>query len=91
MGSVSARKLSHVLDNVWTSLAIEVLSASFGLDQRTPLRPARAVDGCLNVVRGVVAPMQGDRPLHRDIDAVLGLLRCGMLTHSAEKVVGALL
>ena len=40
MGSVSATKLGQVVANVTTSLAIEILTASAGLDQRRPLSRA---------------------------------------------------
>src|SRR5262249_25860073 len=37
MGSVSARKLGQIVANVATSLAIEILTAAAGLDERRPL------------------------------------------------------
>jgi histidine ammonia-lyase len=91
MGSVSARKLVRVVENVWASLAIEVLSASFGIDQRRPLRPARAVEACCRLVRSVVPPLDGDRPLFRDIEAVRKLMTSAALIEAAEGVTGPLL
>ena len=88
MGSVSARKLLTIIDNVWYSLAIEVLSAAFGLDQRLPLRPADGVRAAYDCVRLVVAPMDGDRPLHKDIHAVVRLMRSGELRRAVEAAVG---
>ncbi|MCU0691417.1 MAG: histidine ammonia-lyase [Polyangiaceae bacterium] len=63
MGSVSARKLVQVVDNVWTSLAIEILCAAFGLDQRLPLHPGAGVRAAHDAVRSVVEPLRADRPL----------------------------
>ena len=43
MGSVSARKLQQIIINVRHSLAIEILTAAAGLDQRAPLAPSKGV------------------------------------------------
>lgn len=90
MGSVSARKLVRVIDNVWRSLAIEILCASFGIDQRSPLAPARGVEACMKAVREVVPPFAGDRALHEDIEAVHALMRSGALVEAAGQAAGEL-
>jgi len=90
MGSVSAKKLREVVTNVRTCLAIEIMTAAAGLDQRAPLKPSRGVQAALETVRARVAPMVGDRPLYLDIDAVDGLLRSHALVASVEKAVGQL-
>jgi histidine ammonia-lyase len=90
MGSVSAKKLRDVVKNVRMCLAIEVMTAAAGLDQRKPLRPARGVEAALAKVREKVAPMTGDRPLYSDIDAVATLLATNELTAAATKVIGPL-
>jgi histidine ammonia-lyase len=90
MGSVSAKKLREVVKNVRTCLAIEVMTAGAGLDQRSPLRPSRGVEAALVKVRERVAPMTGDRPLYRDIENVIGLLESNELARAVESVIGAL-
>lgn len=90
MGSVSAKKLRDVVKNVRACLAIEVMTAAAGLDQRKPLRPARGVEAALAKVREKVAPMTGDRPLYGDIEAVTQLLATNELTAAATKLVGPL-
>ena len=90
MGSVSAKKLRDVVHNVRQCLAIEVMTAAAGLDQRQPLRPAKGVEAALAKVREKVAPMTGDRPLYGDIAAVAQLLATNELTNAATKVVGSL-
>jgi histidine ammonia-lyase len=90
MGSVSAKKLRDVVANVRSCLAIEVMTAAAGLDQRKPLRPSRGVEAALAKVRERVAPMTGDRPLYADIEAVTGLLASGELTCAVERTVGEL-
>jgi histidine ammonia-lyase len=88
MGSVSAKKLREVVRNVRTCLAIELMTAAAGLDQRAPLRPSRAVAAALAKIREGVAPMTGDRPLYADIENVCGLVESGELTRAVESVVG---
>lgn len=90
MGSVSAKKLREVVTNVRACIAIEIMTAAAGLDQRAPLRPSRGVATALSTVRARVAPMDGDRPLYRDIEAVTELVRSNELVLRVEKTVGAL-
>jgi histidine ammonia-lyase len=86
----SARKLEQVVANTKNALAIEVMTAAAGLDQRAPLRPSRGVARALAVVRGKVEPMTFDRPLYRDIEAVNALIGSGTLISEVEASVGAL-
>ncbi len=90
MGSVSAKKLLTVVTNVRACLAIEIMTAAAGLDQRAPLRPSAGVRAALDVVRERVAPMTGDRPLYVDIASVDALIATGALVARVEKVLGPL-
>jgi histidine ammonia-lyase len=90
MGSVSARKLGVIATNVKTSLAIEILTACAGLDQRRPLEPSRGVRAAYRTVRSRVPEADGDRPLYRDIAAVSRLIENGELTRFVEKEIGTL-
>jgi histidine ammonia-lyase len=91
MGSIGARKLMQVIDNVEASLAIELLTAAQGVDQRRPLRPSRGVAAAHAAVRRVAEELTEDRALYRDIAAVRGLLREGELLREVEAAVGELL
>jgi histidine ammonia-lyase len=90
MGSVSARKLRQIVTNVKHSLAIEIMTAAAGIDQRKPLRPSRGVEAAQATVRAKVAPMTEDRPLYRDIEAVAELVESGALVGAVETVTGRL-
>jgi histidine ammonia-lyase len=90
MGSVSAKKLDQVVANTRNALAIELMTAAAGVDQRAPLRPSAGVLAALATVRERVAPMTEDRPLYRDIEAVAALLLSGALVRSVEGRVGRL-
>jgi histidine ammonia-lyase len=91
MGSVSARKLQQIVGNVRHSLAIEILTAAAGLDQRAPLVPSRGVAAAYAAVRELVAPLTEDRPLYGDIAAVAALISGGAFLAAVERDVGALL
>ncbi|HEY4015960.1 MAG TPA: histidine ammonia-lyase [Polyangiaceae bacterium] len=90
MGSVSARKLQQIVKNVRHALAIEILTAAAGLDQRAPLRPSRGVSAVHGAVRSGVAPLTEDRPLYRDIARVAESIENGAFLAAAEQAVGAL-
>jgi len=90
MGSVSAKKLRDVVANSRNAIAIEIMTAAAGLDQRKPLRPSRGVEAALVAVRELVAPMTEDRPLYRDIEAVAALIASGRLVAAVEGAVGPL-
>src|SRR5208337_2590794 len=67
MGSISAKKLAQVVVNVRHSLAIEIMTAAAGIDQRAPLHPSSGVASAHAAVRRQVAPLTEDRPLYKDI------------------------
>jgi histidine ammonia-lyase len=90
MGSVSARKLQQIVVNVRNALAIEILTAAAGLDQRAPLAPSRGVAAAHARVRAGVAPLTEDRPLYGDIAAIASMIESGELVTAAEARVGAL-
>jgi histidine ammonia-lyase len=90
MGSVSARKLQQVVVNTRTALAIEVLTAAAGLDQRAPLAPSAGVAAAHAAVRQFVPPLHEDRPLYLDIHRVSELIAAGRFVQSAENRIGAL-
>jgi histidine ammonia-lyase len=90
MGSVSARKLQTVVANARSALAIEVMTAAAGLDQRAPLSPSAGVGAAHAAVRAVVAPFVEDRPLYVDIARISELVVRGVLVQSAENRVGKL-
>ncbi|XXZ10166.1 histidine ammonia-lyase [Sorangium sp. So ce315] len=90
MGSISARKLAQVIENVRSSLAIELITAAQGVDQRRPLRPSAGVAAAHTAIRRVVPELAEDRPLYRDIAAAAELIRSGTLIAAVEEAVGAL-
>jgi histidine ammonia-lyase len=87
MGAHGAWKLGRVVENVRRVLAIEALCAARGLDLRAPLEPGPGIAAAHRLIRTVVPPPKGDRPLYRDIAAIEGLCASG---HLAQTVAAAL-
>lgn len=96
MGSVAANKLWRVIQNAETVLAIELMCACQALDfarvWSTPTRLAagHGTEAAYRAVRRVVPPLERDRVLHGDIQAVLGLMQSDSFLSSIERVIGPL-
>ncbi|HZO14706.1 MAG TPA: histidine ammonia-lyase [Polyangiaceae bacterium] len=90
MGSISARKLAQVVDNVSYCLAIELMAAVQGVDQRAPLQPSRGVAAACGAVRARVPTLTGDRPLYRDFASVRELIESRELIAIVEEAIGPL-
>jgi histidine ammonia-lyase len=90
MGSVAARKLQQVVANVRNALAIEIMTAAAGLDQRAPLAPSHGVAAAHRCVRARLAPLTADRPLYRDIASVAESLAAGELLAETQAAIGTL-
>jgi len=79
MGMAAALKARQVVENVRTCLAIELLVAAQAIDLRAPLRPAAKIGEAHRRIRAVAPKLEGDRELHRDIEAVCRLVDAGAL------------
>jgi histidine ammonia-lyase len=90
MGSVSAKKLKQVVENVAACLAIELIVGAAGVDQRAPLKPARGVIAAHQTLREHVLPLEDDRPLYLDIEAARRLIDDGSILAAAVHGVGTL-
>jgi histidine ammonia-lyase len=77
MGMMAALKLRQIVQNAEYALAIELMTATQGLEYRLPLKPAREVGRAAAVVREVVAPLKEDRVLAGDIERLAGKIRGG--------------
>jgi histidine ammonia-lyase len=90
MGSVSAKKLLDVVANVRNALAIEIVTAAAGIDQRAPLVPSRGVAAAHAAVRSAVPKLVEDRPLYGDIAKIAQMIDGGALVGRVAGAVGAL-
>ena len=79
MGSISARKLRDVVTNTKNALAIEFMTAAAGIDFRRPLRSSAKIEAAMTCIRQVVPKVDGDRPWHKDIQAIAALIDADVL------------
>lgn len=74
MGMVAARQTAQVLDNVARIVAIELLAAAQALELRGLADAAPGMRTVHAAVRGVSAPLDDDRPLADDVEALVALV-----------------
>jgi histidine ammonia-lyase len=90
MGTTSARQAAMILDNARWVLAVELLCAAQALEFHHPLEPGPGVKAALQAVRRVVPPLEDDRLIRHDLNAVHDLIQSGTLRSDVEAVVGVL-
>jgi histidine ammonia-lyase len=90
MGWSAARKLRRSLDGLTRVLAIELLTATRGIQLRAPLRPGPATAAVLARLANEIPPPGPDRFVSPDIEAVVDLVRRGDLVRVVEEEVGPL-
>ncbi len=84
MGSIGARKLLRVIDNVERILAVELLAAAQALDFRRPLRSSPALEAVHGLLREHVDHATADRVFAEDLEETLALVRSTRLLAAAE-------
>ncbi|TMI68485.1 MAG: histidine ammonia-lyase [Bacteroidetes bacterium] len=75
MGSISARKLNKVLDNLEYILAIELMSACQAIEFRRPLKSSEILEFAHQYVRQFVSFAVEDRIFADDINKVAGMIQ----------------
>lgn len=83
MGSISARKLQRILDNLERILAVEFTCAAQGMDFRRPLRSAKVLESVHARIRGVIAHADHDRVFADDLARAETMVRDGFLLATA--------
>ncbi len=103
MAPIAARKARIILENVQKIVAIELMYAAQALDLRLKKKGQRMSDhsedeklfgaGTLTAyrkLREVVPFLDNDRPIYRDIDIILELIKSGKLLEAVEREIGLL-
>lgn len=88
MGSIGARKLHKVIDNLEYILAIELLYAAQAIDLRRPLRSSEVLEACHELVRETVPFAAEDRIFAYDIERLHGLISSGRLVQRVNQAAG---
>ena len=75
MGMTAALKFRSIVDSLETVLAGEILAACQAMEFRKPLEPGEGTRRAYESVREVVAPLDRDREITPDLNAIRGLIR----------------
>lgn len=89
MGGFAARKAVKVVEHVETVVAIELLAACQGIDFHRPLRTTEPLEAVHALVRSVVPHYDKDRFMAPDIEAVVQLLRGGLVWDAVRRYLPA--
>lgn len=87
MGSIAARKCFSILKNVQKVIAIEILTASQGIEFLKPLNCGNGTSAAYNEVRKHIKALKKDRLLHTDIMKAIDLLENDVVLNAVEKKV----
>lgn len=90
MGTIAARKLKLIVENVAQILAMEMLSSMQALSLLKPLRPAAAVLSAYEFLERDIPISQKDRVFSRDIGKIKSHLDSGALLERVQKTIGEL-
>jgi histidine ammonia-lyase len=74
MGMGAARRIAPMLENLCNILAIELLAACQGIDLLAPLRTGPEAQKAYDLIRKQSRPVDSDRSLAPDIEAVARLI-----------------
>jgi histidine ammonia-lyase len=77
MGMTAALKLREIVQNAERVLAIELMTATEGLDYRRPLRSSARIEVAREAVRSIVPRVMEDRSLSGDIEGLAAAIRGG--------------
>ena len=91
MGSISALKLTRVLDNVARVVAVELLCGAQALDFHKPLTPGKGTAAAYQAVRAAVPYVTRDTSLTPYVAALESRANSGEILAAVENAVGALL
>ncbi|HTL06722.1 MAG TPA: histidine ammonia-lyase [Chitinophagaceae bacterium] len=89
MGSISARKINQVLDNLEYILAIELLSACQAIEFRAPLKSSHLLEFAHDYVRRFVGFAAEDRIFSADINQVAGIIKDFSLVKEVDAFAAA--
>lgn len=89
MGSISARKINKVLDNLEFILAIELLSACQAIEFRRPLKSSSLLEYAHDYVREFVSFASEDRIFADDVNKVAGLIKDFSFVEEVNRFAGS--
>jgi histidine ammonia-lyase len=91
MGSISALKLTRVLDNVARVVAVELLCGAQAIDFHRPLTPGRGTTSAYQAARAAVPFIEEDASLTPHIAALETRANSGEILAAVERAIGPLI
>jgi histidine ammonia-lyase len=89
MGFTAGRKVRRSVECLEYVLALELLCAGQALEFLKPLQPGRGVKRAYELLRSHVAPLDGDRVLTGDIEALRSQVKAGVFGLIASEGAGS--
>jgi histidine ammonia-lyase len=86
MAAHAARRLSRMVANAESIVAIELLAAAQGCHFHEPLKSSRALENVRTVIRARIEFMAVDRYIHPDLQAAAELVRDGRIVDAVRGV-----
>ncbi len=90
MGTIAARKARDIYNNVSNVIAIEILSATQGIDFKDPAKLGKGTKAAYALVRTQVDKLVDDRPMYTDINRVAELVKSHAIVKAVEEAVGVI-
>ncbi|WP_119944318.1 aromatic amino acid ammonia-lyase [Neorhizobium sp. NCHU2750] len=87
MGVSAAMQALAAADNLADIISIELICAAQALDFQLPLRPGKGTAAAYDLIRGVVANRDSDRPMYPELQAIRDLIDNGSLGASVEQAI----
>ncbi len=83
MGSISARKLIKILDNLENILAVELVCAAQAFDFRKPLKSSKIIEKCHDKIREHIDHADEDRIFSNDISVARDIIKNKILPETS--------
>lgn len=90
MGTIAARKGTQILRNAQNVVAMELLSATQGLDLLSPLKTSKPLEAIKGYIREEVPYAEKDRVFSYDINCIYNMIQSRKLVTFIEDQVGSL-
>ena len=89
MGMTTAQKVRKILENCYGVLGIEMMAAAQALDLRGG-KMAKGTKAAHNVIRKYIKRLEEDRPLYKDNNEMVRILKSGEIIDAVENEIGKL-
>ncbi len=87
MGSIGARKLHQVIENVEKILGIELFCAAQAMDYHAPLKSGKVLEAVHRFVRSKVDHIEEDQIMHDMMQVTIDMVKDGSLLKVAQEAV----